>query len=396
MKIVFSGFPALPHLLPFAALGRAATASGHRVALLTDPGLRTRLAPEFPGVPVLSAGPSWPVLVAESARRVGGDPRTPPSDPAAVAELLAGTRIDLGAEDAIESVWAWRPDVIVSEVNDFVGPLVAATLGVPRAVLAWSPAVPEEFVGAMAEVAAERYAQRGLAPSAPLAFIDLCPPALQRPGFTAPPRHLPMRPTALRRGRPYLAEPGPGRGRPAVLVVLATALGGRDVLVDALRSLDHDRLDVRASPGSAADADLVGDVDPRVRLVPPAAPDELLAGVEVVVGTGEAGTLLGALAHGLPTVLLPQGADEPLHAARAAAAGAALVAGAPHEVGPAVTRVLGDPSFRAAARSVRSQIARMPMPTAVVTAVVTALRELSPSRHPERPSRARGRRPQYA
>ncbi len=179
--------------------------------------------------------------------------------------------------------------------------------------------------------------------------------------------------------------------RPAVLVVLESVCGGRDVLVDLLRSLDPDRLDVRAALGDAARADLVGDVDPRVRLVPFAPLDELLHGVEVVVGTGGAGSLLGALAHGLPSVLLPQGADQPLHAARAAAAGTALVAGAPHEVGPAVMRVLGDPSFRAAARSVQAEIAGMPTPTDVVT----TLRELSPARHPNRPNRDHGRRPQY-
>jgi UDP:flavonoid glycosyltransferase YjiC (YdhE family) len=279
-------------------------------------------------------------------------------------------------------------------VTDLVGPLVAATLGTPHAVLAWSPPLPAEFVSAMAELAAEQYTQRGLTPSAPIAVINLCPPALRGPGFVAPPHHLPMRPEAPRRARSYLDLPRPDRGRPAVLVALGRVPD--DVLARTVRALDPDRLDVRVDvrPGAAADG--VGDVDPGMRGLTRAPWDDLVDGADVVVGTGEAGALLGALAHGRPMVLLPQGEDQPWHAARAAAAGAALVVGAPREVGPAVARVLGDPSFRDAARSVRTQIARMPMPTAVVTAVVTALRELSPSRHPERPSRARGRRPQYA
>jgi UDP:flavonoid glycosyltransferase YjiC (YdhE family) len=162
-----------------------------------------------------------------------------------------------------------------------------------------------------------------------------------------------------------------------------------DVLARTVRALDPDRLDVRVDvrPGAAADG--VGDVDPGMRGLTRAPWDDLVDGADVVVGTGEAGALLGALAHGRPMVLLPQGEDQPWHAARAAAAGAARVVGAPREVGPAVARVLGDPSFRDAARSVQAEIAEMPTPTSVVT----ALRGLSPSRYANGPDR--GRRPQY-
>jgi UDP:flavonoid glycosyltransferase YjiC (YdhE family) len=360
VKIVFSGLPALHHLLPFAPLAHAAAALGHRVALLTDPGPGIRSTPELAAVRVLPAGPSWPAAGAGPA-----------------------------LEDAIDAVWTWRPDVIVSGVTDAVGPVVAATLDVPHAVLAWSPPLPAGFVAARA---AEEYAQRGLAPPAPVAVIDLCPPALRAPGFVAPPHHLPMRPEAPRRARSYFDLPRPDPGRPAVLVALAGVPD--DVLVRTVRTLDPERLDVRVGVRSVAEAGVVGDVDPRVRVLVDAPRDDLVDGVDVVVGTGEAGALLGALAHGRPMVLLPQGADQPWHAARAAAAGTALVAGAPDEVGPAVARVLGDPSFRAAARAVQAEIAGMPAPAAVVT----ALRALLPAptgASPVRADRNRVRRPQH-
>ena len=78
-----------------------------------------------------------------------------------------------------------------------------------------------------------------------------------------------------------------------------------------------------------------------------------------VVAHAGAGTMLGALAAGLPQVLLPSGAEQFLNAAACAAAGAAEVAEySPHAVRAAFDR-LGD-SHVAAARRLADQIAAMP------------------------------------
>jgi UDP:flavonoid glycosyltransferase YjiC (YdhE family) len=76
------------------------------------------------------------------------------------------------------------------------------------------------------------------------------------------------------------------------------------------------------------------------------------------------------LAHGLPSVALPRGADNFSIAARMARAGAARSVG-PDEVGAAAVReavraVLGDPSFRRDARRIADEIAAMPAPADVV------------------------------
>jgi UDP:flavonoid glycosyltransferase YjiC (YdhE family) len=85
-----------------------------------------------------------------------------------------------------------------------------------------------------------------------------------------------------------------------------------------------------------------------------------------VVSHGGSGTVLGALAHGLPSVLLPMGADQPWNAARCEQLGVALVLGAlratPAEVREAVSTVLDDPSYRAAAERVRDEIRALPGP----------------------------------
>jgi calicheamicin 3'-O-methyl-rhamnosyltransferase len=78
-----------------------------------------------------------------------------------------------------------------------------------------------------------------------------------------------------------------------------------------------------------------------------------------VVAHAGAGTMLGALAAGLPQVLLPAGAEQFLNAAACAAAGAAEVAQySPESVRTAFERL--GPSHEAAADRLAAEIAAMP------------------------------------
>jgi MGT family glycosyltransferase len=83
-----------------------------------------------------------------------------------------------------------------------------------------------------------------------------------------------------------------------------------------------------------------------------------------VVSHGGSGSVLGALAHGRPMVLLPMGADQPLNAARCEALGVGRVLDAlratPETVREAVSAVLSDRTYRAAAEGIRDEIAALP------------------------------------
>ncbi len=87
-----------------------------------------------------------------------------------------------------------------------------------------------------------------------------------------------------------------------------------------------------------------------------------------VVSHGGSGSVLGALAHGLPQVLIAMGADQPLNAARCAELGLALtldpVSATPDDVRAAVTAVLDEPSYRQAAERMRDEIRSLPGPGA--------------------------------
>jgi UDP:flavonoid glycosyltransferase YjiC (YdhE family) len=83
-----------------------------------------------------------------------------------------------------------------------------------------------------------------------------------------------------------------------------------------------------------------------------------------VVSHAGAGTLLGALCHGLPQLCLPQGTDQPSNTAALLPTGAALALDPEEITADAVAdrlgRLLGEPSFTAAAGRLRAEIERMP------------------------------------
>jgi UDP:flavonoid glycosyltransferase YjiC (YdhE family) len=82
---------------------------------------------------------------------------------------------------------------------------------------------------------------------------------------------------------------------------------------------------------------------------------------------------LGALAHGLPLVLVPQAADQFDNAARAVAAGAAIElrpdALMAESVRAAVDRILSEPSFTEAAARIATEIEAMGTSDEVAAAV---------------------------
>jgi UDP:flavonoid glycosyltransferase YjiC (YdhE family) len=100
----------------------------------------------------------------------------------------------------------------------------------------------------------------------------------------------------------------------------------------------------------------------------------LLPRCDLVVSQGGAGILLGALAHGLPQLVLPQGADQFDNGAAAQRAGVALTlddsAVTPLAITEAVGQLLGDPRYAAAARAVQKEIDTMPSADDVLTSMI--------------------------
>ena len=142
-----------------------------------------------------------------------------------------------------------------------------------------------------------------------------------------------------------------------------------------LHALAGEPIDVVATVGEQQDPASLGPIpsNNRVeRFIPQA---ELLPSCAAVVHHGGAGTTFGALSHGLPQLIIPQGADNFEHAAMCETAGATLTL-RPGEaisvaIARAVRRLLDEPSFAAASRRAAAEIAAMPGPTEVADTLRT-------------------------
>jgi UDP:flavonoid glycosyltransferase YjiC (YdhE family) len=135
---------------------------------------------------------------------------------------------------------------------------------------------------------------------------------------------------------------------PTVLVSLGTTSQGQNArlaaAVDLLSSMPVRAVVTTAGQGTGLRSTsnvLVTDYAPHATLLPDA---------DVVVAHAGLGTVAAALDAGVPLVCMPFDRDQPLNAARVVAVGAGVTVDG--DLGAAVERVLGDASFRAAAKAI--------------------------------------------
>ena len=98
---------------------------------------------------------------------------------------------------------------------------------------------------------------------------------------------------------------------------------------------------------------------------------QILPHAALVVSHGGSGSVAGALAHGLPMLITPMGADQLDNAARVQALGIGRwldpVAVTPAEVRDAAAEILSTPSYHQAAAGMRAAYAALPGPEHAVT-----------------------------
>ena len=291
--------------------------------------------------------------------------------PAKLAELLG-----VAAE--------WAPDLIVHEPCELAAPIVAAALGVPSAQHAFGRLVPIEcFERADPEIHA-LWASQGLAPE-PLcgafrgAYVDICPPGLRTESVPDGVPVVELRPAARDAAS---AAPAAWRDgmpeRRTVYVTLGTRTHFTDLarfrlVLDAISDLD---CNVIATIGTHNDPAVLDPLPANAtveRYIPQA---EVFPIADAAVTHGGSGSTLGALAYGLPLLLLPQGADQFSNASACAAAGAARFL-MPDEVTPEAVRagvvaLLEDRACRQGAERLAREIAGMPSPEAALSQLIAA------------------------
>jgi len=341
------------HFEPLAPIARAAEEAGHEVAFASG-GLSSV---------VRRAGFAWFFVAPERPP----PPRRPlqgvdmERELRILRERLFGSVARARVPAVVELCGRWRPDVVVCDEADLGSMVAAERLGLPYAKLI------ENATGSLITPESVETALDGLrhdhaaAPGAPLVLSPF-PPSLR--AVPLPAGAVSLRPWMGAGTAPEWLAGLDG----AVFFTLGTVFNveAGDLFTRVLAGLRDVGRDVIATVGEELDPAELGPQPPHVHVttfVPLAAALPVCA---AVVSHGGSGSLVATLAHGLPSVLLPMGADQPGNAERCEALGVARVlevlSATPADVRSAVEGVLGEPSYRRAAEALRDEIAGLPGP----------------------------------
>lgn len=340
MRFLFSFPGGAGHFEPLAPVARALGAAGHAVAFATHPRM----------VPIVAERgfAAFPAMAGEAGPR----PRKP-----LLEVSMERERRDLREKFAAVSgrrtdgilALDWRPDAIVRDESDFSAVFAAELLGVPWAtvlVLATDELIRLDELAGTLDVVRASY---GLPPVESLdggLVLSPFPPSLRAAehalrfgptGHGDPDGHV-----YFTLGTEFNVECGDLFER------VLEGLAGYEAIVTV--GPDRDPAELSPAPG--------------IRVERYVAQAEVLPRCRAVISHGGSGSVLGALAHGLPMVLIPMGADQPLTAARVEALGAARVLdpvrATPDDVRAALAAVLEQPGYRAAAERMRDELEALP------------------------------------
>ncbi|HLH25251.1 MAG TPA: glycosyltransferase [Chloroflexota bacterium] len=382
MRVLFSAIPEAGHLNPLLPLAHALAERGHAVAFASAPAFARRAQDAgFAAYPVGDGLDAW---FAELARRVGG----PPGEGLAPEEIeswfLPRLFAQVGAERTLAPLFAvvaaWRPDLLVHDPCQFAAPLAATLAGVPHVTHGLGPLTPVDVFERAGEAAAPLWRAHRLQPPPYAgifvhAYLAVSPRSLEGPLPAAlAGRVWPLRPVGYDGSGPRPEAPtwlDALPDRPTVYATLGTFLNTDLAVFRAiLDGLGDQDLNLIVTVGENNDPADLGPAPPNARVERYIPQSVLLDRCAAVVCHGGSGTILPALARGIPLLLLPQGADNFTNAARCEQAGVGLTLRpggvSADAIRAGLRRLLADASYRDHARRVADEIAAMPLPRQVV------------------------------
>lgn len=374
MRVLFTFAGGNGHFDPLAPLATAAQAAGHLVAVTGRPRMAgTVEAAGFTFVATgADRGPPKPLPMRQL------DPEREDRD---LRDGFAGWLARNRRMALLALCAEWRPDLLVCDETDFGAMIVAERLGLPYATVVVIAAGSFVRPGLIAEPLDRLRAEHDLPPDPDLRMLSRylvlspVPPSFRDPAFP-----LPATAHGLRSFGPGPAENETvspwatgAQGAPTVYATLGTVFNmeSGDLFARMLAGLCDLPLTLLVTVGQETDPAEFGPQPGNVHIERYLPQSSVLPHCSLVVSHGGSGSVIGALAHGLPLVVAPMGADQPMNAARCEALGVARVldalAATPESIAQAVSGVLADPGYRQAAERVRDEYAALPGPAHAVT-----------------------------
>jgi UDP:flavonoid glycosyltransferase YjiC (YdhE family) len=290
-----------------------------------------------------------------------------------VREIFAGANAQAAFPGVLDTIRAWQPHLVVRDSVEF-GVLVAAEVaGVPHVRVAVHHRAMEAQICSLAAAPLDSLRQtaglkadEGATLRAERIFTSF-PQSFEGPADAETAR-------LIRRVGPVKERPSATSsawepntdGLPLVYITFGTVATtipeAQELYRTAIAAVAD--LPVRAllTTGRGFDLGILGSVPANVRVEAYVPQTQVFPHTAVMVCHGGSGTVLGGLAACIPQVVVPLGADQPLNAQSIAAIGAGLALNKPDAgaLRAAIARVLGNSTFRDAARLVSREMFTLP------------------------------------
>ncbi len=273
----------------------------------------------------------------------------------------------------------WRPDLLVCDEADYGSMLGAERLRLPHATVLTNASGSFLRAVDIAEPLDAIRVKLGLPPDPRLTMpardlvIAPFPPSFRDPAFPLPGNAISIRPDlgrSLPRSAPdWLSHLPDG---PNVYFTLGTIFNQEsgDLFDRVLAGLRDLPVTVIVTVGRSIDPDRFGPQPDNVHVERYVPQTVLLPHCDLVVNHGGSGSVIGALAYGLPLVVLPMGADQLPNAQRCVQLGVGVTLDAvrvtPRSIRDTTSALLRDAQAREAAERIRDEIASLPGPEATV------------------------------
>ena len=361
MRVLFASTRGVGHFNPLVPFVESALAAGREVMVAGPPALAPTIEPtgypfwqgENPPDDELDA--TWarvPQVSPDEANRI------------VIGEIFAGLNVRAMLPALRAAIAEWKPDLVIREQSEFASAIAADEAGVRHARLGISPTGLDRDFLEMATPAVEEQ-RAGIAEAiwrSP--YLTLFPTGLDDPDAELPPDVRRYRDPAEPASDAPLPDWWPaGDDLPLVYVSFGTVVGGTPMAGAlygaALAAAAELPARVLMTVGRELDVDALGPLPANVHVESFVPQVDVFGHASLVVTHGGSGTTLGALAAGLPLVVVPLFADQPDNARRVVAVGAG-VATEPPGVGAAIETVLAEPKYTHAALRMAQEIAWLP------------------------------------
>jgi len=378
MRVLFTTQPASGHLHPLVPLAQALVTAGHEVTFACSPSFCP--AVEASGFSAIAAGLAWLESAFDEAFPQIDEVFATQGEAAALSwineNVFAGVTAERMVPDLLLLARDWRPDVIVRGLYEFGGYVAAEALGLPHATVevgAFRAAFWRD--AGVAQQLDRLRAAHDLAPDPRLTrlyyflHLSFVPPRYQDPVAPLPPTAHALRWVVFDRSGvetlPAWVADLPDW--PTVYVTLGTVANQWPGIFPAIMAgLQNEPLNVIVTVGRNQDPAAFGPQPPNMHIERYIPQSLLFPHCDLVVSHAGFNSVLGAVAHGLPQVLIPLTADQPDHAQRCVMLGVGRViqldALSPEAVRQAVATVLADPAYRENAAQLRDEMAALPGP----------------------------------